>query len=305
MSSPPQPARQRTDLKVGFACNNRCLFCAQGDKRASAAAIDFAALVDRLRETFTPGRSLVLTGGEPTLRRDLAALVAAAHRIGYRQIQVQTNGRALAYPSLVARLLRAGVTEFSPALHGPSAELHDALTCAPGSFDQTVAGIANAVASGAGVITNTVVVIANLDRLSDTLDRLAELGVRHAQLAMVHPVGTAAQQFDQVVPRLEVAAPRVAAAVQRGRDRGLEVMVEALPACFLPGLEDALVEERIPETTVVDLDGRPFAFSDWRRDTGKAKGPPCQRCARRERCEGPWREYPEHHGWDGYQPISE
>ena len=297
-------ARQRTDLKVGFACNNRCVFCAQGDKRSAVAAIDLPELVERLRITFTPGRSLVLTGGEPTLRRDLVELVAAAYRIGYRQIQVQTNGRALAYPSLVARLRRAGVTEFSPALHGPTAELHDALTCAPGSFDQTVAGIANAIASGAGVITNTVVVTANLERLGDTLDRLADLGVGHAQLAMVHPVGTAAHHFDQVVPRLEVAAPAVAAAIRRGRARGLDVVVEAMPACFLPGLEDALVEERIPETTVVDLDGEPFAFSDWRRDTGKAKGPPCGGCARRDRCEGPWREYPEHHGWDAYRPLA-
>ena len=296
---------ERTDLKVGFACNNRCWFCAQGEKRSSADFIAFTDLVDRLRASFRPGRGLVLTGGEPTLRRDLVKLVAAAHGLGYRQIQIQTNGRALAYAALVDRLRRAGVTEFSPALHGPDAAIHDQLTRAPGSYAQTVAGIANAVASGARVITNTVVVKANLAVLAEIVRRVAGLGVSHAQLAMVHPVGTAQDCFEEVVPDLAVAAPAVAAAIRQGRDLGLDIVVEAMPACFLPGLEDALVEERIPETTVVDLDGEPFAFSTWRRDSGKRKGPPCRDCARSDRCEGPWREYPEHFGWEGYLPLVE
>lgn len=295
----------RADVKVGFACNNRCCFCAQGEKRSDVGLVPADELVARMRKAFEPGRGLVLTGGEPTIRKDLVDLVVAAREIGYAPIQIQTNGRMLSYPAQVKRLIRAGVTELSPALHGPTAEVHDALTRAPGSFDQTVAGITNAIASGAIVVTNTVVVRANLEHLPATIALLAERGVRRGQLALVHPVGTAAERFDEVVPPIAAAAAAIATAVAAGRKLGMQVVVEAVPPCMLRGFEDAVVEEHIPETTVVDLDGNPFAFSDWRRDAGKVKGPPCTSCTRADRCEGPWREYPEKFGWADYVPYTD
>lgn len=293
----------RADIKVGFACNNRCVFCAQGQKRSDVAAVPREELLARLAQTRAPGRGLVLTGGEPTVRKDLHAIVAAARALGFRPIQVQTNGRMLSYPGVVARLVAEGVDEFSPALHGPTAALHDSLTRAEGSFDQTLAGIRNALASGAVVVTNTVAVKRNLEHLADTIALLGEAGVRQAQIALVHPVGTASEMFGEVAPQPSEAAPWIHRAIDRGRALGMRVVVEAMPLCLMRGYEDAVVEEEIPETTVVDLDGAPFAFSEWRRGEGKAKGPPCERCSKTARCEGPWREYPEHFGWDEYTPF--
>lgn len=294
----------RCDLKIGFACNNRCLFCAQGEKRRSTGLVPAAQLVEHMRRAFEPGRGLVLTGGEPTIRKDLVELVKVARGCGYSPIQIQTNGRMLAYSDLVKRLIDAGVTEFSPALHGPTAAIHDALTRSEGSFDQTVAGIANAVESGAIVVTNSVVVRQNLPHLTATVDILADLGVYKAQFALVHPVGTAMERFDQVVPRISLAAAAMRMAVERGRERGLKMVVEAVPLCLMRGFEDAVVEPAIPETTVVDADGEAFAFSNWRRENGKSNGPPCERCDRRAECEGPWREYPARYGWSEYVPYT-
>ena len=130
----------RADLKVGFACNNQCVFCAQGEKRARCGAIDFEALCERLRVLRAPGRGLVLTGGEPTLHRQIVPLVRYAARLGFSPIQIQTNGRMLAYERVVRSLLEAGATEFSPSLHGSTADVHDALTRARGSFAQTTPG---------------------------------------------------------------------------------------------------------------------------------------------------------------------
>ncbi len=69
-------------------------------------------------------------------------------------------------------------------------------------------------------------------------------------------------------------------------------------------LDDAVVEEAIPETTVIDADGEAFAFSAWRRGEGKQKGPPCVGCARNAQCEGPWREYPARFGWSELVPYA-
>lgn len=294
----------RADLKVGFACNNRCVFCAQGEKRSEAGAIPLEELGARLRAVRGEGpRGLVLTGGEPTLHRDLVKLVATARALGFSPVQVQTNGRMLAYPKAIEALLRAGVTEFSPSLHGSTAALHDGLTRSPGSWAQSLQGIRNVVAARAPLVTNSVITRANLGDLPALVELLGSAGVRHAQLAFVHPVGTAATRFAEVVPRLpEVVAP-VRAARAVAERFGLRLMTEAIPYCFLQGMEDLSVEDLIPQTTVVDLDGQCADFTAWRVGAGKAHGEPCTTCTRRQRCEGPWREYPDAFGWSEFTPL--
>ncbi len=293
----------RADLKVGFACNNRCVFCAQGDKRTACAALPLEELIRRLELVRGTTRGLVLTGGEPTAYKHIVALVLAARRMGFNPIQIQTNGRMLSYDKMLHALLAAGATEFSPSLHGSTAEMHDGLTRAPGSFDQTVAGIGNAVASGAIVVTNSVITKSNVNDLPALTALLASLGVKNAQLAFVHPVGTAESMFDEVVPRL----PDVVEPVRRSRDlartAGMRFVTEGIPFCFLRGMEEVAVEDDIPQTTVVDLDGHVADYSAWREVEGKSHGPQCEGCARRTQCEGPWREYPAKFGWDEFVPF--
>ena len=168
------------DLKLGFACNNRCLFCAQGEKRTECASRPPEQLLSELRAARPEATGLVLTGGEPTLYKKLVPLVRAASQLGFSSIQLQTNGRMLAYPDVLARLVEAGVTEISPSLHGPTAEVHDALTRAPGSFDETTRGIENAVTAGLSVLTNSVITRSNVELLAETVELLAGLGVRSA-----------------------------------------------------------------------------------------------------------------------------
>ncbi len=301
-AAPPRPL-PRADLKVGFACNNRCVFCAQGDRRATCGAVDVDVLEQRLASARSRSRGLVLTGGEPTVYKHLVRLVRTARRLGYAPIQVQTNGRMLAYRNIVDALRLAGVHEFSPSLHGSTAEAHDALTRAPGSFAQSALGIANAVASGASVVTNSVVVRDNVDDLPALVAKLASLGVRHAQLAFVHPVGTARDGFDAVVPRLSDVEASLRRAHATARAAGVRLVTEAVPLCFLRDLEEVAVEPAIPSTLVLDFDGAAIDYSAWREGEGKTHGAPCARCSARTRCEGPWREYPERHGWDEFQPL--
>ncbi len=297
------PILPRADLKVGFACNNRCVFCAQGDKRTECASIPLTELVDRLKSVRDRTQGLVLTGGEPTAYKHIVALVEAATHLGFHPIQVQTNGRMLSYEAAITALRRAGATEFSPSLHGSTAEIHDGLTRAPGSWEQSVSGIRNAVRSGAVVVTNSVIARSNVHDLPALTALLASLGVRQAQLAFVHPVGTAELLFDEVVPRLADVVEPVRKARDLARAAGMRLVTEAIPYCFLRGMEELAIEDEIPHTTVVDLDGQIADYSAWREAEGKSHGPPCESCAVRARCEGPWREYPAKFGWDEFVPV--
>ena len=294
---------RRLDLKLGFSCNNNCRFCVQGDKKKLGDK-STDRIKKELRETIEEGiDEVVLTGGEPTVRKDILELVSYAHDLGYRIIQIQTNGRMFFYKEFCERMIGAGANEFSPAIHGHTAEIHDYLTRTPGSFNQTVQGIKNLKELGQYVLTNSVVTGPNYAKLPELARLLVELNVDQFQLAFVHACGNAEKYFDEIVPRKSLAAPYIKKALQVGIDAGVRVMAEAMPYCFMQGYEKYVSELYIPSSKVIDFNSVDPNFEATRVSLGKCKAEKCKKCRYYLVCEGPWREYPERRGWGEFVPV--
>ncbi len=295
---------QRVDIKIGFSCNNRCLFCVQGDKRDRFGPRPAAQIRDDLEQGRRGGATgVVITGGEPTMQRSMRATVRRARALGYSTVQIQTNGRLLSYERLCRQLVDDGANEFSPALHGSTPDIHDRLTRAPGSHAQTAAAIQNLAAMGQRVITNTVITAHNHHDLPRLARLLVDLGVSQFQFAFVHILGSAAQNRHDLVPRKSAVMPHVLRGLDVGRQAGVRCMTEAIPYCLMPGYEEHVAERIIPVTRVHDAEQTLEDYTAYRKNEGKAHGPACEACAHVDRCEGPWREYPEMFGWDEFSPV--
>jgi len=295
----------RLDLKFTFQCNNRCVFCVQGDKREHVEDKTGDELRAELQAYASSCDAVVFTGGEVTLREDLVEMIRHARDLGYRSIQVQTNGRRMSYAPFVDELIEAGVTEFAPALHGANAATHDRLVRAKGAFKQTVKGIVQARKRGARVVLNSVILQQNYRQLPDMARLFVKLGVPQAQFAFVHAVGSAGTHFRHVVPRYSAVMPMLRKALLIGEQAGMRMMTEAVPYCLLRGLERFCAEAIMPATAIVDGDMRIENYEQYRFDQGKLRGPTCSTCTWKARCEGPWREYPEHFGWEEFEPRTD
>jgi len=291
---------KRLDIKLRFQCNNRCVFCVQGDKRETEPCRSPENVADLLAERRGTCDSVVFTGGEVTLREDLIDQIRHAKSLRYRSIQIQTNGRRMSYTPYLDALIEAGATELAPALHGADAKTHDTLTRAKGAFRQTVRGIRHAQRRGLPVVLNSVIVQSNVAQLPAMVRLFISLGVRQSQFAFVHALGTAEQLFDTVVPRYRHVMPYLREALLLGERAGLIMMAEAVPLCLMPGLERFVSEATMPETTIIDSKLTIESYADWRQAEGKAHGDVCTACTWRQRCEGPWREYPAAFGWEEF-----
>lgn len=293
----------KVDIKFGFLCNNMCRFCVQGNKRVQYGDIPFDDLVDTLKSAREKSDSIVFTGGEVTIKKEFIELVRIARSLGFKKIQVQSNGRMFASEKFCEDTIDAGATEFSLALHGHTPALHDYLTCAEGSFYQTVKGIKNLVALRQYVGTNTVITRPNYNTLPELARLFLHLGVNQYQFAFVHAVGSAGENFDDIVPRYTMIEQYVKQALLYGIRAGITVMTEAIPYCFMRGFSDYIAERIIPDTVIFDKNMVIDDYTDYRRNKGKLKGETCRECACFTVCEGPWREYPERFGWDEFKPI--
>ncbi|MBN2112455.1 radical SAM protein [Candidatus Woesearchaeota archaeon] len=294
---------KRVDIKTGFICNNNCRFCVQADNKCKGNR-SLEGIKKDLEDSRKRCEGVVLTGGEVTIRKDFLDIVEYAKSLGYKTIQIQTNGRMFSSLNFCKKAIKAGATEFSPAIHGYCAEQHDFLTRAPGSFRQTVQGIKNLKSLGQYVLTNTVVVKPNYRNLPDIAKLLVNLNVDQFQFAFVHPMGNAWNNFDSIVPSISLAAPYIHNGLQIGIDAGKKVMAEAMPYCQMAGYEAYISEKVIPETEIRGQKHQNTdSFTKQRKEKGKAKFPQCDGCGYNPICEGPWKEYPEKLGNKEFNTI--
>ena len=294
---------KKLDLKLGYSCNNNCLFCAVGSKRERPDKSTVELKAD-LEKAFGNGaKGVVFTGGEPTIRPDLAELIKYAKEIGFEDLFIQSNGCNFKDLELCKKLIVAGTTEFGPSLHGPNAKIHDSLTGREGSFEETVQGIKNLNELSQKVVTNSVVTKQNFYLLPELVEMLVSLNVDHAQLAFVHPMGNAWKNFETVVPSFSEAMPFIYRAIEVSKQFGLPLMVEAVPFCLMQGFERFSSEQYIPETEIREPGSVVEKFSIVRKEKAKKKGENCSLCKYFLVCEGPWKEYPEKKGFLEFVPV--
>jgi len=295
----------RIDIKGGYRCNNHCLFCVQGDKRdryGDKATDEIKAILGKRRPD---NDEVVFTGGEVTIREDFFELVRCARDLGYETIQIQSNGRMFAYREFCEKAIAAGANNFGLALHGSRKDIHDTLTRAPGSFDQTVRGIRTLRALNQVVVTNSVITKINYTDLPRLAHLLVSLGVVQYQFAFIHInplIKDSPELVEKLIPRKSDVKAYVQKGLQVGIDKGIRVMVEAFPCCFLDGYAAYSSERFIPPTSIEEVTVVED-FAKARKEEGKMKGPCCKRCRYDAACEGPWKEYPQIFGWREFKPV--
>jgi len=207
--STPVSAPYKADVALTYACNNACPHCYNEPERFTMPTLsleEWHRVFDKLSAIGIP--HLILTGGEPTLLPELPELVRYADGLGHI-VGMNTNGRRLVDAALVGRLAGAGLNHVQVTLESHLAEVHDAMVASPGAFEETIAGIRNALAGGLHTITNTTITRRNLDHAVDIVGFLDELGLRtFAMNGMIHAGGGTATS--DAVPAEEMASLLVA-----------------------------------------------------------------------------------------------
>lgn len=169
-------APYRMDLALTYRCNENCSHCYNARPRTHPEIETRAwqEIINRLWDIGIP--HICFTGGEATLRDDLPDLVAHAEAQG--QITgLLTNGRRLSDYGYAKELEVAGLDHVQITIESARLKIHDEMVRANGAWQDTVAGIRNALDLGLFVMTNTTLLQANAYHIEETIEFLAELGV--------------------------------------------------------------------------------------------------------------------------------
>ena len=235
-------APHRMDLAVSaitkegaWHCNRRCLHCYAADQSYAEgkelSTDEWKRAIDACRRAGIP--ALTFTGGEPTLRSDLAEL------IGYSKwfvTRLNTNG-ALLTIELCKKLSKASLDSVQITLYSSNEEVHNMLVGCDG-FRETVQGIKNALGAGLDVSVNTPLCSLNRE-YAETVKFLLDLGVRYFSCSGLIPAGNA-EKDDSTATRL-------------GKDEITEIVRKAARTVYAGGgeisftspgwIDDAILKE--------------------------------------------------------------
>lgn len=309
--------QERLHVPIGAACNNHCLFCME-ENRVDRAAVNGAMTPERVRwvlERERGAEEVCFTSGEPTTRKELPQFVAWARELGYPRVSLMTNGRRLSYPPYAAALLRAGLNRIYVSIHGHDAKLHEGLTRAPGSFDQTVAGLRAVAAlkrAGDQLHTSTVVNTRNLPFLAEIFSFLRGLGVDQVVCNAMRAEGGAHTHFEALYPRYRDVAANFAALCRGAAEPRPPAFLVDVPPCVtgeIPDFNRGFVErhrryqppghEGAPAPEGVAGEGLRL----MPQGEGREKRPACATCRYAPHCDGVWVNYLARFGWEEFEPV--
>ncbi len=158
--------------EVTRACQLACVHCrAEAIPHRDPLELSTAegrALLDDLAALETPRPMVVLTGGDPLERPDLAALVAYGTGLGLR-VAVSPSVTPRLTRDAIAELHGAGAKALSLSLDGSTPASHDGFRRVDGVFDATMRAIEDVRSVGLRLQINTTVTADNVWELPDIL----------------------------------------------------------------------------------------------------------------------------------------
>lgn len=164
-------------LEVTQRCNNICTHCYMdpaGREPDPDPPLEFLLeLLGALREEEC--LFVALTGGEPLVRPDFPELYEAIKRRGFIPI-VMTNGR-LVTEEIADLLCQLPPKAVSVSIYGATAKTYEAVSRAPGSFEEAMAGIRRLRARDVNLEVKTMALRSNYHELDDMRAVAEELGV--------------------------------------------------------------------------------------------------------------------------------
>jgi radical SAM protein with 4Fe4S-binding SPASM domain len=222
--------------EVTTRCNLDCIHCYAGSVDSAQAELSTAEGKQLLEQIARVDeiRTIVITGGEPLLRKDIFELVEHAGGLGFHMI-FSTNGTLLT-PGMARDLARLGVANFSISLDGHTAACHESIRRRPGCFQAAIDGIRAAAGTSVCLQVNFTAMRQNLAELPGLIDLAEQLG---ADITMV---------FQAIPPqgkedKLELDAEQQADLVRMIAEKQKHTRALIMPVCT-PEYWPWLVERR-------------------------------------------------------------
>jgi len=282
-------------LRTTHICNHKCVHCFNENEKKEQAnqnLLTTEELFKIIDEQSGDAESIIITGGEPSTRKDLFEILQYVRSKG-KTNTIQSNGMGFADPEY-AKKLTPLIETFTLPIHSSDPEIFDAVARCKGAFNTTIKAFKNLKDSGIRVITQTVMNQLSYRTLENTFDLIQSIypGI-NMTMTFPHPISEA--YTTKVTPRFSEVKPYVHKAL---RKYAYLQYSHYLPRCVLYPYQDLVLYNL--DKNDVDTNPKPgieFLEGEWRTvdyettSQYRIKSKVCSQCRFDNICHGVWKEY--------------
>lgn len=261
-------------LFITNQCNSNCIMCPISEIARQTSKIENIENLIAISELIpNENHHITITGGEPFLLKKNIFILFEYLRNNLTNVEflLLTNGRALAdekyfnlFKTYRPHKLLVGIP-----LHGNNAQLHDLITQAPGSFNQSVVAIKRLIKSDIATELRIVVSKLNIDYMQEIAEYIAEElnGIHIVTFIGLEMLGSARKNLEKVWIDYRNAFKGIEKSINLLIKNGIDVQLYNFPLCCVEKEYWLLCKRSISDYKIRYL-------------------PECEFCVRKESCGG-------------------
>ena len=242
---------------VSGKCNSNCIMCPTPDiLRKTGENTDVEHLIEMAKHIPSDTVHLTVTGGEPFMIGEsiFEFFEYLKYKFEETGFLILTNGRIFAVEKYVSRMKEVIPNDciIGIPIHGASTEIHDSITQAPGSFNQTITGIKRLLAAGIRVELRWVACGLNIQDFVNMANLVVQelSGIEYVSIMATEMTGSAYVNKNQVwVPYREVFSS-LEKAIDILVENAIDVKLYNFPLCTVKKRFWTLCEKSISPNKV-------------------------------------------------------
>lgn len=292
-------------VRSNLECNLGCLFCTAADD--TSEKMDTAnfkkKIIDFKKKNI---KHLVITGGEPTLRKDLPKIISFARSKGIKKINLQSNAILFSDENYLLTLKMAGLDFVTVGISSHKKATYNHLTNSK-LYDKAILGIRNLVDNDIEVSVYHVINSENYKDLIKFVDFIQSISKKiRFTFAFLRPNGNTLKN-KHLVPKLKDIDFHLNQLFTHLENKKIKTFIEGVPLCYLSNFENKSIETKrifTIDTPYVSEDEikHESLYDDINKEL-KRKPSTCNSCFVNNICVGVWREYADIHGLSELYPI--
>jgi len=301
------------ELTINYNCNAKCVFCYTEDSFFnSSGKLDLQKSFKYMRTSFEDGARIIqFIGGEPTIYPELDKLISISKKIGYKAIQIVTNGLKLSDISYFKHLIDVGLNSVVFSVHGADEKIHDRVVGVDGAFKKINKAIEYAVRKKIHITIGTAVTSINYKEIPKIARWAYEnYGIENYHFIAVHFIGEADKNTNVVGISYFETKPYIIEALEYLYLKNVfplsPILSNYLP-CILPGFENLISDWKLPYSFDDDLylPEKVYKASMYTMITDRLrmKSKKCRECIYFKICAGFEKKYFERYGDKEFSPL--
>lgn len=287
-------------LRISRNCNQNCVFCNVFEKKDELFIENLQDILVELKKLKEKGiNGIILSGGEPTLNKDIFKIIHLIKKMGFEKIEMQTNAILFSDKNYQNLKIEKQIDRFLIPLYSHDKILSDKVTRTPDSFDKTITGIKYLLEKNKSVVINHMIFEQNhKDLLKFTAFYEKTFGNKpQLCISYIQPNGRA-ENKKGLIPKMSKISPELLECLKHldAKKTNYFLSESCPPVCFIEPFRNKHTEFFKFSNNLLD-------YSTEINSTNKIKSPICKECKYNLKCLGIWKHYEEMFGFDEIKPI--